>query len=414
MKKKNLPPTAAFLKPLATLCLVGLVGFIIGTIPVHHSYGIIRFEHHEKKLKSLEKEISEEKKHQRHLKKETHSLKMETGVLTRETIALAARIRTLEKKVYATEGKIQALKTKQDAITKQVSIQDQRLGKTLLTLQTINRLRGTSFLTYPEKALQDKRAFTVLYATVPALHKKSQQLKKNLSALKQIKAETSEEKNSLVTTITRLQEEKDQLSSLLREKRQGQKNVIVRAQKAQRSLAALAKKSQSLNDLVGRLFASRIPLQRPQKGARSPHTPRTVKGATIGPLPLPAEGPVSDNFNDTTVPNRLQGLMVETRNGSYVTAPFDGVILFAGPFRSYGQLLILEIREGYHILMAGIEKLNTFVGQQVLAGEPLGSMGSNKNAGTPFGNRLYVEVRENNQPVSPWRWFARRQVATKP
>ena len=83
-------------------------------------------------------------------------------------------------------------------------------------------------------------------------------------------------------------------------------------------------------------------------------------------------------------------------------APFDGVVAFSGPFRGYGQLLILEHSEGYHTLLAGMTRLDSDVGQRVLAGEPVGVM-------SPDGDpSLYVELRRNGQPINPLPWLAAR------
>jgi murein hydrolase activator len=78
-------------------------------------------------------------------------------------------------------------------------------------------------------------------------------------------------------------------------------------------------------------------------------------------------------------------------------------VVFAGPFRGYGQLLIIEHSEGYHSLMAGMGRIDTSVGARVLAGEPIGAMAED---GTPS---LYVELRRDGQPINPLPWLADRK-----
>ena len=88
-------------------------------------------------------------------------------------------------------------------------------------------------------------------------------------------------------------------------------------------------------------------------------------------------------------------------------APFDGVVAFAGAFRGYGQLLIIEHSEGYHTLLAGLGRVDGEVGQRVLAGEPVGVMATSETDGAPSSS-LYVELRRDGQPINPLPWLADR------
>ena len=80
-------------------------------------------------------------------------------------------------------------------------------------------------------------------------------------------------------------------------------------------------------------------------------------------------------------------------------SPFDGTVIFAGPFRGYGNLIIVEHGDGYLSLMAGLGNIGVDLGQMLLAGEPIGQMDNQQNA------ELYVEIRKNNQPINPTAWF---------
>jgi septal ring factor EnvC (AmiA/AmiB activator) len=96
-----------------------------------------------------------------------------------------------------------------------------------------------------------------------------------------------------------------------------------------------------------------------------------------------------------------QGIAYETRAGAQVVAPYDGRVMFAGPFHAYGQILIIEHDGGYDSFVAGLDRLDVAVGQWVVAGEPVGAM--------PEGEeqpRLYLELRHDGQPVNPLPWLA--------
>ena len=79
------------------------------------------------------------------------------------------------------------------------------------------------------------------------------------------------------------------------------------------------------------------------------------------------------------------------------------VMLFAGPFRGYGQLVIIEHGDGYHTLLAGLGRLDTSVGQSLLAGEPVGIMVAQTQP------TLYIELRKNGQPINPAGFMNRKR-----
>jgi septal ring factor EnvC (AmiA/AmiB activator) len=85
-------------------------------------------------------------------------------------------------------------------------------------------------------------------------------------------------------------------------------------------------------------------------------------------------------------------------------APYDGQVAFSGPFRGYGQILIIDHGEGYHTLLVGLSRIDGGEGQKVVAGEPVGLMG-NSDSGRPA---LYVELRRNGRPINPLPWLTAR------
>jgi septal ring factor EnvC (AmiA/AmiB activator) len=112
-------------------------------------------------------------------------------------------------------------------------------------------------------------------------------------------------------------------------------------------------------------------------------------------------------FGDTTANGRKsQGLVMETRHGAHITSPCDGWIVYAGEFRSYGQLLIINAGGGYHVLVAGLSHIDAQLGQFVLAGEPIGNM-SAAPQGRAQDNApvLYVEFRKDGRPIDPTPWW---------
>lgn len=120
-----------------------------------------------------------------------------------------------------------------------------------------------------------------------------------------------------------------------------------------------------------------------------------------GRLAYPARGRIVENFGQTgDQGHSSKGITIQTRKAAQVIAPYEGHVAFAGPFRGYGLLLIIEHSEGYHTLLAGMAQIDCAVGQKLLTGEPVGVMGQDDSK-----PNLYVELRRNGQPVNPLPWL---------
>lgn len=126
-------------------------------------------------------------------------------------------------------------------------------------------------------------------------------------------------------------------------------------------------------------------------------------------LPLPAQGRRVLSFNErTNYGGQSKGLVLETRHGAQIVSPADGWVVYAGEFRSYGQLLIINAGGGYHLLLAGLSQIDVQPGQFVLAAEPVGTMmaaprgGGGASQSAPV---LYVEFRKDGRPIDPDPWW---------
>ncbi len=138
-----------------------------------------------------------------------------------------------------------------------------------------------------------------------------------------------------------------------------------------------------------------------------------------GRLPFPVNGTRIREFG---VPDGLggteKGISIATRAAAQVTAPCDGWVVYAGPFRNYGQVLILNAGGGYHVVLAGMDRISVNVGQFVLTGEPVAVMsgGAPGNGSQAAATRttasssdkpvLYVEFRKDGTPIDPSPWWA--------
>src|SRR5947207_2321778 len=206
--------------------------------------------------------------------------------------------------------------------------------------------------------------------------------------------------------------------------------IRLKALEAERARAVqLARQADNLKDLIGRIEQDIAASARAAAAARAdkPSDPKNSLAALQDPgrlspaiafasarklLPLPLNGVKIREFG---MPDGLggteKGLSIASRAGAQVTAPCDGWVVYAGPFRSYGQLLILNAGGGYHVLLAGMERISVDLGQFVLTGEPVAVMGGGPQsaAAIAVGSSqpvLYIEFRKDGAPVDPNPWWA--------
>ncbi len=141
-----------------------------------------------------------------------------------------------------------------------------------------------------------------------------------------------------------------------------------------------------------------VNIAKPSNVRSFPGSPRSAA------LVMPARGKLVVGYGEREAgaDETSKGVTIEARASSQVVAPYDGKIVYAGHFRGYGQILIIEHGGRYHSLLAGLDQIDGVVGQWVLAGEPVGVM-----SGTPGGKpRLYMELRRTGQPINPLPWLA--------
>ena len=117
--------------------------------------------------------------------------------------------------------------------------------------------------------------------------------------------------------------------------------------------------------------------------------------------PAPVHGRISVAFGQRGEAGPARGVSFAASPGARVVSPCAGRAVFAGPFRRFGQIVILECGPGLHLVLAGFEQLDTEAGAALLAGEALGRLG----AGPDGRAALYVELRRNGQVVDPMPWL---------
>ncbi len=173
---------------------------------------------------------------------------------------------------------------------------------------------------------------------------------------------------------------------------------------ASRRAREAAARVTDLEQAMERLERNRAERERREaEAARRTQAPRPppVAEAPAGAHPMPVAGQVAREFGAAGEGGPARGMTLLAGPRARVTAPCAGRVAYAGAFRSYGQLVIIDCGAGTHLVLARMERLETATGERVLAGEPVGSL----PGGEP---RLYVELRRNGQPADPRGFFAGR------
>jgi septal ring factor EnvC (AmiA/AmiB activator) len=248
------------------------------------------------------------------------------------------------------------------------------------------------------------------------------------------------EREKLTAEKTRHEEARVRLASLQDEKRRSSTQHQAEFNSVRQEVARIAKSVEEMSDFLQRLdkeIVGRMPPPPTAKevAAAEPSEPGGRKMAVLAPsreqvamlspsrilkanipfdqakgtLQLPGQGRRLVSFGQkTTYGTQSKGIHIETRTGGTVVSPCDGLIIYAGEFRTYGQLLIISPGGGYHILLAGLSQIDVQVGQSVLMGEPVGMMSSavKSQAAPDSGPVLTVEFRKDQRPIDPDPWWS--------
>ncbi|HZQ12831.1 MAG TPA: peptidoglycan DD-metalloendopeptidase family protein [Pseudolabrys sp.] len=301
------------------------------------------------------------------------------------------------------------------------------IGEVLAALQRIGHRAPPALIASPEDALQAVRTAMVLGAVLPEMRHQVEALASDLAALLEVRKKIADERDRLKAEVASLDGERARMSALIAE-RQRQQAEREKALEAERARAAdLAKKADSLKDLIGQLEQGLDPATRAAREAAirdaarpalaALHDPGRLAPAVAfaslrGRIPIPVNGvKLKDYGAPDSVGGLEKGVSIATRAGAQVTSPADGWVVYAGPFRSYGQLLILNAGGGYHILLAGMDKISVDLGQFVLTGEPVAVMGNGPQIAAILATGssqpvLYIEFRKDGTPVDPGPWWA--------
>lgn len=357
----------------------------------------------QEKLQKIERELEEGRGRSATLDKEARQLDADVRELQKDLVETAARAQSQEEVVSGIERQLAALDAEDKARRQALLDRQSAIQKTLGALERIARMPPESLITSPKSAVDAVRTSMLLSAIIPELEAQAEALRAELVALQRLRTEMAVHREELTIATQTLDLERVALNRLIRRKANLREQTIAERRAEEARVAKLASEADDLRALVKRLGKEER-AARTQAALKLPRAPGTPSfSAAFGTLSLPARGVISQRFGESNQFGvKSKGLTIETRESAQVISPHDGRIVFAGPFRGYGQLLIIAHGEGYHTLIAGIARIDGTVGQLLLAGEPVGVMRA------PPGEKpeLYIELRHNGEPIDPLPWLA--------
>ncbi|WP_456729176.1 murein hydrolase activator EnvC family protein [Bradyrhizobium sp. USDA 3364] len=390
-------------------------------------------------IKQREQELEAAREQQRKatelqekLKADIAAIGQDRSKLNQQLIDIAGQVRGVETRIADAEARLQPLDGREREIRSSLDSRRSEVIEVLAALQRAGRRTPPALLVRPEDALQSLRTAMLLGAVVPELRVRAERLAADLGELVALRKTISTERDALAADRDKLREDQTRLAALVDE-RQRQQSAAEKDMEAEGARAiALSKQADNLQSLIAKMEQDLKSAAKAAATASLQGAPATVNGKpNLGALKDPArmspavafasaKGLFSYPVNGTKIrefggsdgAGGLQkGISLAAKPGAQVTTPCDGWVVYAGPFRSYGQLLILNAGGGYHVLIAGMERISVNIGQFVLTGEPVATMGSTSqvasilatNASQPV---LYVEFRKDGTPIDPGPWWA--------
>jgi septal ring factor EnvC (AmiA/AmiB activator) len=429
------------------LLLAGLLGVLPGQLLA--GVDLSRDEARER-LGQTEQELKSSQVKAEGLTKDLVALAEERARLNSGLIEAGERVQASEAKLSETEAKLAELTDQVNVIQSSINERKRAIVKMLSAMQRIGRTPPPAIVTRRDDALAVVRGAMLLADVFPELKYQADNLTHELEGLVTIESAIRIRRDEQKHEADQLAAEQGRLDRLLAEKKTKHAQSEVELVQVRQSTERLAGEVSGLNELIERLgveiakaevaqydaeiAAEKALRQRLQQEvmATPPNenvveikpdstklafaSPSRLKPAmpfaqAKGTLRLPAQGVQLKAFGDTDADGTtFKGISLKTREEARITAPADGWVVYAGPFRSYGQLLIINAGGGYHILIAGMSRIDVSLGQFVLTGEPIAVMGS-PSAPSVSGDEnsspvLYVEFRKDGKPVDPGPWWA--------
>lgn len=411
----------------------------------------------QKSLESRRSELDKAEQRAKFLQADVDQIAEERQRINARLLETASLIQKSEAELSGIEARLGELDAQEKTLRGSLEQRHDQISKLMSALLRMGRNPPPVIMTHRSDALAMVRSAMLLASTFPELRTQALALAERLNELVRVISSIRAERERLKAETARLSDARARLASFKEAKRTTLLERQAELAKVRADAAEISKNVSDLSELIAQLdksvtknttlkdyeedakrlaAADRAQASAPPAGQTAPPkdepkskplvvvlgpqqgaglgNPGRIKPAVPfqlakGRLPLPAHGRRVIAFADKTqYGGQSKGIVLETRASAQITSPCDGWIVYAGEFRSYGQLLIINAGGGYHILLAGLSQIDVQPGQFVLAGEPVGTMSGVPAQGDAERNVpvLYVEFRKDGRPIDPDPWWA--------
>ncbi len=405
-----------------------------------------------KRLAEEKRKLEEIEKEKRGVKNEVAALDKERSRLNKLLINYAKRIQNSETTLSKLETRMKNLQNRESELRNSMNQRSKAISEMLGLLQRMGRNPPPIMATHRDDALKMVRSAMLMSNVLPKLKTQADSLRSEIDNLVELKASIAQQSERLRIQNAEMEQDHLRIKELLNEKDQRILSHNRELQQIAERAQAHSKSVNNLGQLITRIdrdlkrktelgaYENKLALD--EKAAAEKFSKKAsvelkpddekkvafVGASRIEParpfskvkhtLALPARGNILRSFGDKMKYGQTsKGISIETRANAQITSPSDGWVVWAGKFRKYGQLIIINAGGGYHILLFGIKRIDVRTSQFVLAGEPIGIMGDQGNNGELKNKTdkpiLYVEFKKDGKSIDPAPWWAHDQIASK-
>ena len=385
----------------------------------------------ELQLRGIEDTLRQSESQRAKIEAEVQSIQADRAKLASALIEATAKVQDAEGAMQTSLDKLAALGGRESALQRSLAARRGLIGDVLAILQRMGRNPPPAILVRPQDMSEAIRAAILLGAVIPDLKLETEALARDLDELGGLRAAIDKERQGQAERAQNLRQEKTHLAALIEARQQSLAAAEASLGAERERSHELARQAATLKELITRMetevasaksaaaaaeAAAEIKLKAGSSAKADPArlAPAIAFADTKGKLSLPVSGTILKSFGDQAeFGGAEKGISVAAPTSATVASPVDGWVVFSGPYRKYGQILILNAGDGYYLVLAGMERINVSVGQFVLAGEPVAAMGDGSArtaAAAAIGAVqpvLYIELRKNGAAIDPGPWWSK-------
>ncbi len=319
--------------------------------------------------------------------------------------ALTEVIRAYEDGLEAMREGLRRAALREEVLLAELRAREDETARLLGVLQTMGRAPVPILMLHPSGPVGTARAGMILSEVAPALDARALDLREKVQDIAVLRALQQSAADKLAEGLEGVQDARTRLSQAIAER----EDLPRRFTEDPVRTALLIASTETLEGFASGL--SEIAMD---------EAPGSLPGieARKGALPLPVEGVILRRANEADAAGIARpGIVVAARPRALVTTPVPATVRYRGPLLDYGNVIILEPQSGILLVFAGLDIVYGRMGEVLPGGSPVGLMGGpgdgsdllatarHEQGGATRSETLYIEVRQDNEPVDPLAWF---------